>query len=84
MSIAMCATDRTTCDPKTTETMDRQTKITWLRDLLEQMLDHSQHMEWSDSRGAELHLADMLLAQLNQCRRICESIRRDVLLVQSR
>ena len=58
------------------ETMDRQSQRQWLRDLLEQMLESSEVLEWSENWQTEGYLVEKLLADLKVCQGLCENLRR--------
>ena len=57
--------------------MTRSAKFLWMRDLLEHM--HRCQDEWQSANPRrERMLADTMRRDLDECRRICESIERDV------
>ncbi|MBX3414944.1 MAG: hypothetical protein KF708_19825 [Pirellulales bacterium] len=54
--------------------MDRHHKFLWMRDILEHI--ESCYDEWRHTEGeGERRLADMIQRDLDQCRRLCESLR---------
>lgn len=56
--------------------MDRHRKFLWMRDIIEHI--ESCYDEWRQTEGdGERRLADMIQRDLDQCRRLCESLRGD-------
>ena len=54
----------------------RQTNLLWLRDLLEHLTVCQQQLEWTEDSATVSVLAESMLADLERCKRLCESIRR--------
>ena len=56
--------------------MDRHHKFLWMRDILEHI--ESCYDEWQQTEGeGERRLAEMIQRDLEQCRRLCDSLRRE-------
>ena len=53
-----------------------QTKILWLKDLLEQLHKTQQHLQWSRNPDTIQVLTEAMVRDLESCQRICEEINR--------
>lgn len=54
----------------------RQTNLLWLKDLLEHLTTCQQQLEWTEDSDTVCVLAESMLADLERCKRLCETIRR--------
>ena len=54
----------------------RETNLLWLKDLLEHLTTCQQQLEWAEDNEAIRVLSETMLADLDRCKRICESIQR--------
>ncbi len=54
---------------------DRQTSLLWMKDLIEHMKQCHDQLEWSSDAQTEAFLTDAMLADLSECRRICDQFR---------
>lgn len=56
--------------------MDRHAKLVWMKELLEHLSDCQR--EWETAEGpSERFLADSIKRDLDEVRRICDSLRRE-------
>jgi hypothetical protein len=56
--------------------MDRHAKLVWMKEVLEHLRDCQQ--EWETAQGpTERFLAESIHRDLDEVRRICDSLRRD-------
>ena len=53
----------------------RRRTLLWMKDLIEHMNDCHSQLEFAGDGPAESFLADALLADLTECRRLCEQLR---------
>ena len=56
--------------------MDRQTKFLWMKDLLEHLSSCQEQWQAADD-ATEWFLADAMRRDLDEMRRLCESLRTD-------
>lgn len=56
--------------------MDRQSKLLWMKDLLAHLAETHEQWEFADERVGK-YLADSMARDLDECRRLCESLRRE-------
>jgi hypothetical protein len=54
----------------------RQTNLLWLKDLLEHLTACQQQLEWAEDNEAVCVLAESMMADLERCKRLCETIQR--------
>ena len=57
----------------------RETNLLWLKDLLEHLTACQQRLEWAEDGDTIRVLTETMLADLDRCKRICESIQRRTL-----
>ena len=63
--------------------MDRHAKFVWMKELLEHLSDCQ--CEWETAQGAtERFLAESIKRDLNELRRICDSLRGDFVAIDRR
>jgi hypothetical protein len=55
----------------------RETNLLWLSDLLDQLKQAQQQLQWTEDRATLTVLTDAMLRDLESCRRICETVRRN-------
>ena len=53
-----------------------QTKILWLKDMLEQLHKTQQHLQWTRNPDTIQVLTEAMVRDLESCQRICEEINR--------
>lgn len=54
--------------------MDRQSKFLWMKDILEHL--GQCYEQWQGAEGrVERYLAESMLRDLDECRRLCETLR---------
>ncbi len=53
----------------------RQSNLLWMKDLLDHMTACHEQLQWAADGPAESFLAESLMADLSECRRLCEQIR---------
>ena len=58
----------------------RDSNLLWLKDLLEHLRDSQQQLQWSEDPETTLVLTETMIRDLDCCRRLCESLRRQVTL----
>jgi hypothetical protein len=51
---------------------DRQTSLLWMKDLIEHMKQCHDQLEWASDARTEAFLTDAMVADLNECRRLCD------------
>lgn len=56
---------------------DRRNTLLWMKDLLEHMSQCHDQLQWADDGRTEAFLAESLLVDLTECRRLCEELRGD-------
>ncbi len=54
----------------------RQTNLLWLKDLLEHLTACQQQLEWAEDGETVFVLTESMLADLERCKHLCETIRR--------
>jgi hypothetical protein len=54
----------------------RETNLLWLSDLIDQLKQTQQQLQWTEDRETMTVLADSMIRDLESCRRLCESLRR--------
>ena len=52
----------------------RDTMI-WMKDLIDHMASCHDQLQWAGDSATRVFLAESLLGDLNQCRRLCEQLR---------
>jgi hypothetical protein len=55
----------------------RDSNLLWLRDLLEHLSSSHQQLEWTDDEETIDVLTDSMVRDLECCRRLCQSLRRN-------
>ncbi len=53
---------------------NKQLTLIWLRDLMEQLSDSRRQLEWTENPEAIEMLRDKIIRDLNQCKRLAESL----------
>lgn len=56
----------------------RETKILWLKDMLEQLHKSQQQLAWTNHPDTIRVLTESMVRDLDSCRRICEEMNRRV------
>ena len=56
---------------------NRQNTLLWIKDLLEHMSQCHDQLQWADDGRTETFLAETLIGDLAECRRLCEQFRAD-------
>ncbi len=54
---------------------DRQNTLLWMKDLIEHMSQCHEQLEWASDGRTETFLAETLIGDLKECRRLCEELR---------
>ena len=54
---------------------DRRNTLLWMKDLLEHMNQCHDQLQWADDGRTESFLAERLIGDLTECRRLCEELR---------
>ena len=54
---------------------NRRTTLLWMRDLLEHLSTCHEQLHWAADGPAEAFLTEAMMADLSECRRLCEQIR---------
>ncbi len=54
----------------------RQKNLLWLKDLLEHLTACQQQLEWAEDSETVFVLTESMLADLERCKRLCESVQR--------
>ena len=54
----------------------RESKLVWLKDLLGHLRSCQQELEWAENGTNVQLLTETMLRDLENCRRICEELRR--------
>ncbi len=54
---------------------NRNHTLLWMKDLIEHMNSCHEQLQWAGDGPAESFLADALMADLSECRRLCEQLR---------
>jgi hypothetical protein len=53
----------------------REANLLWLKDVLEHLRSCQQQLEWADDGDSSSVLTEVMLRDLDCCRRLCEQIR---------
>ena len=61
----------------------RENKLLWLKDVLGHLRSCQKQLEWAEASEAVHVLTDTMLRDLDCCRRICESLKRRVLVKEA-
>jgi len=54
----------------------RKKNLLWFSDLLDQLKQNQQQLQWTEDSETINMLTDAMLRDLESCRRLCESLRR--------
>ena len=54
---------------------ERRQTLLWMKDLIEHMNRCHEQLQWAAGGPSETYLAESMLVDLNQCQRLCESLR---------
>jgi hypothetical protein len=54
----------------------RESKLLWLKDMLDHLLACEQQLEWTEDPEAVRVLTETMLRELDSCRRVCEALQR--------
>lgn len=54
---------------------DRRTTLLWMKDLIEHMNQCHSQLQWAGEGPGASFLADALMVDLSECRRLCEQLR---------
>lgn len=54
----------------------RETNLLWLKDLLEHLTACQQQLEWTEDNTTVCVLTEAMLADLERCKQLCETIQR--------
>ncbi len=54
----------------------RESNLLWLKDLLEHLTTCQQQLEWAEDNETIRVLTETMLADLDRCKRLCETIQR--------
>ena len=54
---------------------DRQTTLIWMKDLIEHMRECHEQLQWAGEGAAGSFLADTLIADLAECRKLCDRLK---------
>lgn len=54
----------------------RESKLLWLRDMLDHLRSCQQQLEWTSDPEAVQVITETMLRELDCCRRVCEALRR--------
>lgn len=54
---------------------DRHSTMLWMKDLIEHMRHCQEQLQWAAEGPSQSFLAEALLADLTECRRLCEELR---------
>jgi hypothetical protein len=55
---------------------NKQSNLLWLKDMIEHLTTCQEQLEWSDDADTVQMLTDTMLRDLDCCRRLCETLRR--------
>lgn len=56
-----------------------QKNLVWLRDTIEHLAGCQQQLEWTEDAESVAIITETMLRELENCRRLCESLRRQSL-----
>jgi len=54
---------------------DRQNTLLWMKDLIEHMSRCHDQLQWAADGRTESFLAETMIGDLTECRRLCEELR---------
>ncbi|HKB34907.1 MAG TPA: hypothetical protein VKD72_00540 [Gemmataceae bacterium] len=54
----------------------RESNLLWLKDLLEHLTACKQQLEWAEDNETIRVLTETMLADLDRCKRLCETMHR--------
>ena len=54
----------------------RESNLLWLKDLLEHLMACQQQLEWAEDNETIRVLTETMLADLDRCKRLCETMHR--------
>lgn len=54
----------------------RHSNLLWLKDMIENLTTCQEQLEWSEDDDTVRMLTDTMLRDLDCCRRLCETLRR--------
>lgn len=54
---------------------ERQSTLLWIRDLIEHLRTCQEQLQWAEDGPGASFLADAMLVDLTECRRLCEQLR---------
>ena len=54
----------------------RESNLLWLKDLLEHLTTCQQQLEWAEDNETVRLLTETMLADLDRCKRLCETLHR--------
>ncbi len=54
---------------------NRQNTLLWMKDLIDHMAVCHDQLQWAGDNATESFLAESLLGDLTECRRLCEQLR---------
>jgi len=54
---------------------DRTHTLLWMKDLIEHMAHCHEQLQWAGDGRAETFLAETMIGDLAECRRLCEELR---------
>lgn len=61
----------------------RENNLLWLKDLLDHLVETRDHLEWAETGVSMRMVLDSMLRDLDNCRRLCENLRRKTALVEA-
>lgn len=53
----------------------RHETLLWMKDLIEHLSNYQEQLQWAADGPAEAFLTEAMLADLTECRRLCEHLR---------
>jgi hypothetical protein len=56
---------------------NRQNTLLWMKDLIDHMSECHERLQWAADGRTETFLAETLIGDLAECRRLCEELRTD-------
>lgn len=54
---------------------DRESTLLWMKDLIEHMARCHDQLQWAADGRTESFLAETMIGDLTECRRLCEELR---------
>lgn len=54
----------------------RETNLLWMKDILEHLRGCQQQLEWAEDNETVRVLTESMVADLERCKRLCESLNR--------